>query len=106
MALMDQLLKAQDDVLYECERQIKLWGEQNHGPSVWMNILMEEVGEACQANLAAEFESKDPLQSLAYYDHYRLELVQVAAVALSAIASYDRGKWRQTKTEGSNDGCI
>jgi len=38
-------------VVTERVRQDIKWGEQNHNPFVWMNILMEEVGEASKAIL-------------------------------------------------------
>lgn len=66
-------------------RQEDKWGEQNHSPEWWMQILMEEVGEAAKALLEAKFG-----------DHmlviYREEMIQVAAVAVAAIESYDRNE--------------
>ena len=74
------------EVSHERMRQDKKWGEQNHRPEWWMQILMEEVGEAAQALLNAKFVN-------ATYEPYRKEMVQIAAVAVAAIQSYDRGKW-------------
>ena len=62
-------------------RQDNKWGEQNHHPEKWMNILMEEVGEASKAILEQDFEQ------------YRKELIEVAAVAVAAIESYHRDLW-------------
>jgi NTP pyrophosphatase (non-canonical NTP hydrolase) len=55
------------------------WGKQNHPPVVWLTILMEEVGEAAKAILSHD------------EGNYRTELIQVAAVAVAAIESLDRG---------------
>ena len=58
-----------------CERirQDQKWGEQNHAPSWWMVILMEEVGEAARA----VFEDDS--------NQYLKEMTQVAAVAVAAL---------------------
>ena len=69
-----------EEVGEEMNRQEEKWGIQNHDPEYWMVILMEEVGEACHEICG---KGKD-------YDAYREKLIQVAAVALSAIESYDR----------------
>ncbi len=73
-------MKIREEIEAERIRQYMKWGEQNHSPEKWMNILMEEVGEAAQAGLQKRFAD------------YREELVQVAAVALTAIESFDRNK--------------
>ena len=69
-------------ILYEivCERkkQDDKWGEQNHAPEFWLAILVEEVGEVGKA--ICEHKEKE----------YRLELIQVAAVALSMVECSDR----------------
>lgn len=41
----------------ESERQIELWGEQNHNDFVWNNILLEEVGEVAKAILEENDEN-------------------------------------------------
>jgi hypothetical protein len=73
------------DVIEEREKQDKKWGEQNHAPAVWQNILMEEVGAASKAVLDYVFGSGS-------VEDYRAEMVQVAAVAIAAIESFDRRK--------------
>lgn len=71
--------KIMDDVKAEVERQVGLWGVQRHSTDRWFTILLEEVGEAARA---ANEMGKDPDRYAAeYYD----EMVQVAAVAVSAI---------------------
>lgn len=72
------------EVGQERERQEKKRGEQNHEPPKWFTILMEEVGEACKA----ELDKKE--------EWYRFELIQVAAVAVAMIDSFDRKKKKIT----------
>lgn len=68
-------------ILDERARQDEKWGEQNHHPIGWIAIAAEELGEA----------AKEALEQ--HYQSYRIELIQVAAVAVAAIESLDRGKW-------------
>lgn len=70
-----------EEIKIEQDAQTIKWGEQNHHPYKWLAILGEEVGEANKAVLESSL-----LQ-------YRDELIQVAAVTVSAIESLDRGKW-------------
>ena len=56
------------------------WGVQNHTPEYWMVILMEEVGEACQAICGKTVSLRD------YLD----EVVHVAAVAVAALECHER----------------
>jgi len=72
-----------DEVRAERFAQDRRWGEQNHGPFQWLSILVEEVGEACQAANKAHWND-------ASWNDYRTELVQVAAVACAAIECLDR----------------
>jgi NTP pyrophosphatase (non-canonical NTP hydrolase) len=67
-----------NEVEHERKQQDKRWGTQNHSLERWMIILTEELGEACEALLTADLGS------------YRGEMVQIAAVAVAAIESYDR----------------
>jgi NTP pyrophosphatase (non-canonical NTP hydrolase) len=73
-------------VVAERARQDAKWGTQNHDPFLYLNILMEEVGETSQAALDLRF-GKGTLQ------HLRDEAVQAAAVALAIVECLDRGKW-------------
>lgn len=70
----------------ERAKQEAKWGEQNHVPTEYLTILMEEVGEAAQAALQAKYEGKD-------WQRYPDELIHVAAVAVAMIESFYRGKW-------------
>lgn len=71
------------EVLSERIKQEKKWGIQDHSRLKWNAILGEEFGEVSKAIL--ENDS----------DGYRAELIQVAAVAIAAIESYDRFKNEQ-----------
>jgi len=73
------------EILEERDRQDDKWGEQNHSPSYWFTILMEEVGEAARA--VCEWDM----------DSYREEMIQVAAVAMAIVECHDRNK------EGASD---
>ena len=73
-----------DEVYAERERQEAKWGEQNLDPALWLMVLGEEVGEVNNAVLETIFGNVPNL------DHYREELIQVAAVAIHAIESFDR----------------
>jgi len=66
------------EVIQERERQNIEWVEQNHMPTVWLAMLMEEVGEAAKAICEIKLRN------------YRRELIQVAAVAIAAVESLDR----------------
>lgn len=69
------------DLEMERMRQDAKWGEQNHHPDHWRVILGEELGEMDKENLERNG------------DRYREELVQVAAVAVAMLESYDRGNF-------------
>lgn len=73
------------EVLKERHRQDEKWGEQNHEPTDWCTILGEEVGEVNKAVFEAKFQNKP-------WEEYRTELIQVAAVAISMVQSFDRNK--------------
>jgi NTP pyrophosphatase (non-canonical NTP hydrolase) len=66
------------EIRNERNRQERSWGVQNHQPEHWLCILFEEVGEASAAMLKNQMTQ------------YRTEMVQVAAVAVAAIESFDR----------------
>ncbi len=87
---LDARRKVFFDVNRERYRQDVLWGEQNHDPHTWLAVLTEEVGEYSAAVLNEVFEKK----TLPPGHTMRDELVQVAAVAVAAIESLDRAKWK------------
>ena len=70
------------EVAAERNLQDDKWGEQDHGPAVWLTILGEEFGEACKAALEGV--------PLGETEDYREELIQTAAVATAAVESLDR----------------
>lgn len=65
------------EIIEEFMAQEVKWGRQLHDKDKWLVILGEEVGEACKG--ALEGKGRE----------YRAELIQVAAVALSAVMSFD-----------------
>lgn len=78
-----------DEVYDERVKQDARFGEQNHHPFKWLSILTEEVGETAMAANDADAE-KDPISAKVLWAEYREELVQVAAVAVAMLESFDR----------------
>ena len=78
MSVRQNVDRVISEVLTECKRHLTKWGVQNHDPDYWLGIEGEEFGEACEALEAGDL------------DAYRTELIQVAAVAVSAIECLDR----------------
>lgn len=72
------------DIVRERESSDRKWGEQRHDPAVWMAILTEEVGEAAKEVADGAYRTLDR-------ESYRAELIQVAAVAISAVEALDHG---------------
>lgn len=70
-------------------RQRAKFGTQRHDFPVWMTVLGEEFGEACQAILRSREDGVLPAQKSVLLGHARNELVQVAAVAVAAIEHLD-----------------
>jgi NTP pyrophosphatase (non-canonical NTP hydrolase) len=75
--------KILSEILIERDRQDSKFGEQTRPPEDYLMILGEEVGEANKAALEHKLCGKDPI-------FYREEMIQVAAVAIAAIESFDR----------------
>lgn len=65
-------------IMEERQTQDMMWGEQNHDLPRWATILGEEYGEVCKAILSNDREG------------LRVELVQVAAVAVAVLEYLDR----------------
>ncbi len=57
------------------------WGEQNHNPSYWLGILMEEVGESAQEVMAADVHPE--MTSVV------LQMTALGAAAKDTIERYD-----------------
>jgi NTP pyrophosphatase (non-canonical NTP hydrolase) len=66
------------DIDSEREKQLDQWGDQRHSSHTWVTILVEEIGEAAQAALKGQLEN------------WRLEMIQIAAVAVAALEDFDR----------------
>jgi NTP pyrophosphatase (non-canonical NTP hydrolase) len=73
-------------------RQIEKWGDNDETPEKYFLILGEEVGEVSNALLEGDA------------DNYREELVQVAAVCVRTIQSFDRA--RAAKADSGMDRMI
>ena len=77
-----------NELIHERSNQDKKWGEQNHNQFEWLAILMEEIGEA----------SKELTDCLVLKNHtnllinYRKEMIQVGAVVIAMIESFDRNE--------------
>lgn len=73
-----------NEVLQERQRQDAKFGpDRNYTPHEWLCVLTEEVGEVANA-------INENVLHRTTLENYRHELVQVAAVAVAAIESYDR----------------
>lgn len=73
------------DIYFERDKQDGKWGIQDHVDVIWQTILIEEVGEAAQEVLTRKFGD-----SAKGHGNLRVELVQVAAVAVAWIECIDR----------------
>ena len=94
--------KASEEAIAEMYRQIEKWGEQNHHPYKWLAILTEEVGEACQESLNMDWHPKHSGDRREFAAKLRVELIQVAAVALSFALSLDRNELAGSEAEGTS----
>jgi len=80
-----------DEIEAEIDRQINLFGVQDHVPAIYHVILAEEFGEVSKEVENLTFnKAPNPNVGKAIAMRMRHELVQVAAVAASFIASLDR----------------
>lgn len=71
-------------------KQDSRWGVQNHSPEHWLMILGEEVGEVNRAALEGIVLDSNGIKVHDKWKNYREELIQVAAVAIAMVESYDR----------------
>lgn len=78
---MNEYQSALESVLAERGRQDQKWGQQDHLLPKWWPVLLEELGEFSKAVLDGDG------------DQMRLELTQVAAVALAMLECGDRNGW-------------
>ena len=84
----DVLLAVHD----ERRKQNDKWGPQNHSPLEWMAILVEEVGEAQKEALEHHWAGIHYPNDPERLNRLRMELIQVAAVAVAAVESLDRNE--------------
>lgn len=79
------MINTTESVLAEVKEHRKFqdqrWGQQDHDPFFWLAILVEEVGEVAEALVRGQQTSERD---------YRTELLQVAAVAVAAVETWDR----------------
>lgn len=89
------MVKVNNAVLRERQRQNSLWGLQRHPYGTWLAILGEEFGEVCEA-----MQGQIGLVSVKDTDSNNLyeELIHLAAVA-SAIAEQVRESENDKKTD-------
>jgi NTP pyrophosphatase (non-canonical NTP hydrolase) len=77
-----------DDVGREADRQDEKFGKQDHNALVWLAILAEEFGEVAEATTRLLPPRGRPFDG----GNYRAELIQVAAVAIRMVESFDRDR--------------
>lgn len=78
-----------DDIDSERERQVALFGEQNHHPAYWLAVLGKQVGQLGEAIVQREWAAEHLKARM--LDKVRTEAIQVAAVAVAIIEAIDRG---------------
>lgn len=83
----EEIKSVLSEVFQERKKQNSKWGIQDHSPAEYLMILGEEVGEANKAALEAHFKYEG-----ANWEEYRKELIQIAAVAVAMVETYDRNK--------------
>ncbi len=71
-------------------RQDRKWGEQNHRPSIWFAIMMEEAGELSATIIAGEWK---PLMQKRSVTDMEKELIHIVAVAKAMWESGKRNGW-------------
>lgn len=81
---MNHTEKVLKEVLNERLSQNRKWGPQNHRCDLYYTILGEEVGEVGKAICEWLILHKGAVSDI------RMELVQVAAVAVAMVESLDR----------------
>jgi hypothetical protein len=81
---MEKCLSVLEEVCNERQSQEKQWGPQNHRCDLYYAILGEEFGEVGKAICEWFCANKGGIADI------RMELIQVAAVAVAMIESLDR----------------
>ncbi len=80
---MNTFDKVIDRIRTERAAQDVKWGEQNHAPQTWIEILGEEFGETCKASLEHRHGGRPIIE-------YMREMIQTAAVAIAALETMRR----------------
>jgi NTP pyrophosphatase (non-canonical NTP hydrolase) len=88
---MSRTKLTEDDIVAlvrtELDHQRSLGRTHDHHPMVWMNILLEEVGECAKEANELHFNTDGLLSVIKARENIVNELVQVAAVAIAAARS-------------------
>lgn len=96
IAAHDRMMAVVGEVVGERRRQDGKWGVQNHSPTNWLPILSEEFGEVgralCELKVAEDRDGPESMNAQRHRDNYREELIQLAAVAVAMVESYDRNE--------------
>jgi len=79
------------EILAERDKQDAAWGTPNKTFHTFLVVLQEEIGEACHEWHAEHYPTDKDVGS---YSGLRRELIQVAAVALEMVESFDLGYCR------------
>jgi hypothetical protein len=77
-------------VLVERAAQDRYWGVQDHDPSVWLAVLVEEIGELADVLHNHPYPHLSWVAGMAAVRAARGEAVQVAAVAVAIAEDLDR----------------
>lgn len=85
----------------ELRRQDEQWGSRDHDTSMWLTILVEELGEVAKAVLD---ESDDLAGYVDWVEGVIRETVQVAAVATAMIEHLARRRDEAIEYRRMNDG--
>lgn len=76
-----------EDVAHERQRQDEKWGAVSRPPLEWLGIAAEEFGEVAEKVVKGWVPPENDFDA----EGYRTELVQLAAVCVSAVECLDHG---------------
>lgn len=91
-----------DDVADERQRQDEKWGISAREPLSWLAIAAEEFGEVAEKVVKGWVPPENDFDAAGYRD----ELIQLAAVCVSAVECFDYGAagfGRTYPTKGASD---
>lgn len=88
---MDIQLIIIEKIKQERDNQSKKWGKQTFHPLMWLNLLLEEIGEAAKAANDKFFNNKGD------WGLYESELIQSAALIVQMLEDYYETKENLSK---------